>query len=177
MDFAIQDCFSNHSVRSFYFDLNDTNAHLTGFLSGYDKDNVFISHISMHGLYDGYIVASKDSLYRIDTGGEYEQKIRRLYDLKQQKHQNVESLMMQEENVMRAAIQFARKNNYVVSVSIDDTCISGFIDSTSDSTVTLSIINDYGRIQGTTEITLNSVSSIAIDTDDEQDLKLLAISP
>ncbi len=169
---SIEYCFNHKKISSFYCNKENTNLHLTGYIARYNDSEILISHINSHGNYDGFILKHIEDIYRIDYDGEYENRIERLYKLKNQSH-NIINTFNSDEEILYSLLDYAKENDYIASLEFQDNFISGLINGYDNSMVYLSIINEYGTADGTTIIDIDEVISVAIDTDDEQDLRIL----
>lgn len=157
---------------SIYSNFENTLAHLTGYVLKATEDYVLIAHITEHGFYDGYILKRSEDIYRVDHGGLYEWKITALYHLRNQKH----DLFTQSELKNPLNIRFlqcAKENNKIISVEYGDTVISGFVSDYDENKLFVSIVDEYGNKNGNTIIYLDTIQTIALDTDTEQDILLL----
>ena len=67
----LKECYRKHKVISIYNDSEDTCKHFTGYVGAIDERDVLIQHISAHGLYDGYIIIPKDTIYQLSFDGKY----------------------------------------------------------------------------------------------------------
>jgi len=170
---SIKYCYDNKLIASFYCNQNDTNGHLTGYIEKYNESEILIAHISMHGYYDGFILKHIEDIYRIDYGGEYEQKIENLYVLKKQTSRHIDTFCEDDSEILYSLLDYAKENNVLVSLEFYDNFISGLINGYDDGIVYLSIINEYGVEKGVSIINVDEVDTVCVDTDDEQDLKIL----
>lgn len=170
---VINHCYTDRKISSFYYDMNQPSVHLTGYISAYNDVEILIEHISIHGNYDGFILKRIEDIFRIDYNGEYEKKIENLYIIKEQSHSKID--ILNKEDILSSVLNFCIDHNHIVSLEFDDSCISGFVKSYNKDYINLTIVNEYGIINGETIIDLNQVISIAVDTDDEQDIKLLTM--
>lgn len=171
----IQLCFEKRKVVSLYYDLNNMDAHLTGYIEGFSGEEILVAHISSHGLYDGYILKRIDEIYRIDYDGKYEKKIERLYTIKQQSHKKI-PFNNDMKTILEDALHFAQNNNYIISLEFSDSYISGIIDSFNDRLISIRIVEDDGSESGISVIEFSDIDTISVDTDDEQDIKLLRMN-
>jgi len=173
MDIAnsIKFCRDNRKVSSVYLDKEDTCHHLTGYITVCNDDEVLIAHVNTRGEYDGFVYEYADNIYRVDYDGEYENKIGILYKLKHQSHPQFET---DEENILFSLLKFAENNGLLVSAEDEDNSVTGFLKSFSDTQIELETVNDYGKYSGITVIDLEMVETVSVDTDYEQDIKLLA---
>lgn len=170
---CIKYCYEKNKAVSFYFDNGDRLQHLVGFIQKFNDSEILIAHISSHGFYDGFILKHIEDLKRIEYDGEYENKVHTLYALKNQEHLVIDTFIENEEYILDPVLEFAEKNELVISFECEDTVLSGLIDSFEENLLHLIILNDFGKKSGIAVIDLCEVSTISLDTDDEQDLLLL----
>lgn len=170
MNKIIEYCYKNRIIASFYCNENDSNAHLTGYIENYNETELLIAHISYYGMYDGYILKRIDDIYRIDFGGKYETKVEKLYRYKKQSHESINIL---DGYIIEPLIEFAQNRNYVVSFEFENSVISGFVKCFEDDYVSIDIINEYGYCCGRSIFDIEKVDTISVDTDDEQNFRIL----
>ena len=168
----LQDCIRTQKVASLYFDKDNPFSHLTGRILQIRQNEVLIAHISMHGCSDGYILKRIDDLYRVDVDGKYEQKIGRLYSIKGQSHPPI-SIDASDRSLLQTLLNFAKQARLIVTFEFADECLSGFVESVRHETVDLRIVDEYGVICGLAQLLASEVSTVSVDTDDEQDIRLL----
>lgn len=173
MTSVLQECVKNQAVASLYFDRNEPFSHLTGRVLQANENELLVAHISAHGCYDGFILKRVDDLYRIDTDGKYEQKIEQLYSKKRQSHPSI-CFNVPNRSLYELLVEYAKQENLIVSVEFDDACLSGFVASVTPEAMELRIVDEYGAACGMAYFYISEVSTISVDTDDEQDIRLLA---
>lgn len=166
----------NRLVSSIYHDCADTDSHLTGYIVAADDTCCVVAHISTHGLYDGYIAIPTEHIYRIDYSGIYENRIKRLYEIKQQSHKAILCTADLDTSLRLQLLSFAKESHLVVSLVFDESTLSGFIAEANEENVLLSLLDSIGNNIGFSSVQLDTVGAIAVDTDDEQDLMLLNTS-
>ena len=160
----LQDCIRTQKVASLYFDKENPFSHLTGRILQIRQNEVLIAHISMHGCYDGYILKRIDDLYRVDVDG--------LYSIKGQSHPPI-SIDASDRSLLQTLLNFAKQARLIVTFEFADECLSGFVESVRHETVDLRIVDEYGVICGLAQLLASEVSTVSVDTDDEQDIRLL----
>lgn len=174
---SINYCFQHKIVASFYCDDCNAESHLVGYIEKFNDSEILIAHISPHGYYDGFILKQIADIHRIDYDGEYEKKVKKLYELRKQSHSTICTFNPDDDEILYSLLDFSKENDYVVSLVFADSSISGFVNGYSDDVIYLEIISDYGVGAGISIINTNEVLAIAVDTDLEQDLKLLHDNP
>ena len=150
----------------------------TGFVDAISDQEVVLSHVTPDGLYDGYIVRKLDDLFRVDIGGLYEQRLYLLYTLQKQSHLKlIKKRKTGDANLFQEVLLCARKQNYVVSLCIDETDtqdgITGWISEVSDDEVIIAKISYEGHNDGFSIVPMNQISKINCDTTDERVIKIL----
>ena len=171
---VLNKCVETKSVVSLYSNLDNAFVHLTGYVLKVTQEYVLIAHITEHGCYDGYIVKHTDDIYRIDYDGTYEKKIASLYHLREQKHNLFTILnvkMDMELNLL--LLDCAKQTHKVISVEYEDAVLSGFVEGYDSDKLLISIVDENGVQNGHSIINLNTIQTIALDTDTEQDILLL----
>ena len=93
------------------------------------------------------------------------------YKLKHQSHPQFEP---DEGNILFSLLKFAENSKLLVSLEDEENSVTGFLKSFSDTQIELETVNEYGKYSGITVIDLEMVETISVDTDYEQDVKLLA---
>lgn len=166
----IENCYINNKIVSFYDDKDYTNAHYTGFIAAYNDSEILINHITPSGYYDGYILKRIEDIFRVDYDGNYEIKIEKLYNLRNQHHQQITFI---QDEILYTLMDFAIQNKLIISLEFCNDTLSGFIIDYQDEVITLEIIDEFGKSHGISVVNLNEVDVFYVDTDDEQDLKLL----
>ncbi|MCL2323169.1 MAG: hypothetical protein FWC47_13840 [Oscillospiraceae bacterium] len=166
----LKDCLEHKKVTSIYTNRENTEKHMTGFISGLNEAETLISHMNSRGEYDGYILIKTRKIYQIDYDGPYEKMIKKLYVLKSQKHSILD---ISEENILFSLLKYAIKMNFIITVELEDTSYSGYVTSYNDEFVTLRTIDMYGGNSGISAFKIDEILLFACDTDTEQDLKLL----
>lgn len=167
---TIKKYYNENAVISIYNDSDDTTKHFTGYINSYNDCEILVSHITPRGEYDGYILLHIDDIFRIEANGKYEEKIEKLYSLKKQKH---EKFTFDNDGIAYQLLDFASENNLIVRFEFHDDIRCGFIDKYDQSICTINPVNDFGKSDGTATIDINKAEIISVDTDFEQDLKLI----
>ena len=166
-------CCEKKIPASIYCDPSDRQKHYTGYIEKVNKNEILIAHISNNGYYDGYVLRPTEDIYRIDYDGEYEKRIDTLYKARRQTH-NVLFIISDKESLFLSALRAAKENDLVVSLILDDDCRTGWIKGYDNDVVLLRALNDNGEKDGIAIVRVSDVDVLEIDTDYEQDLRLLS---
>ena len=166
----IEYCFKNNKIASFYFNKDDNQVHLTGFVHYFNEDEILISHITPRGEYDGYFFNRISNIYRLDYDGDYEIKIQHLYNFKKQSHPCIEC---DENGILFPLLNYAQNNDLIISCELQNDKITGLVNG-YDNWIYISVIDDKGKENGVSILDIDEVITFSCDTDYEQDLKMLS---
>lgn len=167
---TIKKCYEENKVVSLYFNKEDNSCHLTGFVAAFNNDEILVKHITNRGNYDGFILNRFENLYRISYDDKYENKILKLYNIKNQNHPKIN---VKAGNILFSLFDFSMKNNYLCTIEFTNDNIVGFIMDYNDDYIYIEEINDYGEKMGKCVINYDEIITISCDTDNEQDLMIL----
>jgi hypothetical protein len=165
---------NNKVSISLYTDKEDTSKFSFGFVQGISDDWVLLASISPFGFYDGFIIKRYEDVYRCECNDKYGEKIRKLYQLRRQKHSIVD---LSSNSLIIDLVQHAQKNRLVVSVEIhysecDD--VQGFVADIQDGFLRIEQLDEYGNPDGVSTISFEDITCIVCDSDNEMSIKLLA---
>ena len=157
----------SQTVASYYW--NNAGVQV-GKVLGWNDDEILIAHITPGGYYDGYVLRTLCGLSHITFGGKYEHKIEELYLKKEQKHCfEVDS----SKTLWASILQYAQQKKLVVTAESGSESVTGYIAEWDDTTLRLQVLNPYGEKDGYGIVLRDQIDLLAVDTDYEQDLKLL----
>lgn len=163
-------CFELNGVGSFYCDASKPDTHLTGYIEAYNERELLIKHISKSGFYDGFILVQMSNLIRVDILGRYEKRIAALYAIRKQSHPRLNHLS---DTLYDSMLDYARVNNLIISVELENTLISGFVLDFDEQKLRIRVVDEDGQVDGETIILIEDTLCLAVDTDTEQNMKLL----
>lgn len=168
----IENCFKCQQIVSCYFNKDDNCVHLTGYICGFNENELLIAHITPRGEYDGFVLNNINGLYRIENNGDYENKINLLYKIKKQKHP---VLNCSKNDLVSSLLSFSCEEKLLVTLELNNDSITGYVDK-YDNYVKLRVVDEYGKNNGTCIIDIDEIVTFACDTDYEQDIRLLSCS-
>lgn len=141
-----------------------------GKVLGWNDDEILIAHITAGGYYDGYVLRTLCGLSNVTFGGKYEQKIEKLYLKKEQKHHFA---VGNNGTLWDSILQYAQQEKLVVTAESGSESVTGYIAEWDDATLILQVLDSYGENDGYGIVLRDQMDLLAVDTDYEQDLKLL----
>lgn len=165
---------SSHMI-SIYSDKKNTDSFSVGFISACNEEDYILKSISPRGGYDGYCLRKTGYIFKIEFDGPYERKIQTLVMHKRVRHEEFD---FGYEDLIKSILEFALQKQYAVAIELLDSgyfdCI-GFITSIEDEYCMIFKLDKYGGQNGAAVIELSDITKINVDTEDEQDLKILYI--
>jgi len=159
-------------IVSIYTNRIDPEVFACGYIMGVDKRYVYIKHITPGGEEDGIVVRRIEKIYRIEYGGNYENRIGKLYKLKKQTHEKYNLVIGDLDNLLL----LSKEQELIMTISIGsegEAEITAIVHSVKDEKIYLCIVNINGEKDGEAIIFRNDIESINCDTRDEKDLRLL----
>ena len=160
-------------LTSIFGDENEIESFGVGYISSCNETDYIFQSISPRGLYDGFLLRKTNRIFKLDFNGSYEKKIQTLSKFNNGQHCKFD---FGKENLVNAMLKFAMKNQFVVAIELlDSGCddCTGFITSVDDEKCTIGKLDRYGRQNGITIIEISEITKINVDSEDEQDLKIL----
>ena len=162
---------------SIYTDKDNTEKFAFGFVQGISDDCLLIASITKYGLYDGYVIKKLEDIYRLEVDDKYGKKLRKLYLLHKQKHSKID---LASKNIVCDLLQHAYKNRLIVTLELHDSNyddLQGFVMEIPSDLIVIKQLDSYGNNDGTSMISLEDITHIACDSENEMTLKLLAENP
>ena len=162
----------SHNMVSIYCDSERPASHLTGYIIAFSDEAMLIQHVSKEGRYDGFVLIHPWDVFRIDCGGQYEQKIQMLYTCKNQSHPQFSV----GENPYAALLEYCMREELCVSIELADCMITGFLSQYDGDCIRLRTLDPYGVPSGESFVQCEEIRSFAVDTSVEQDVRLLFLT-
>lgn len=163
---------------SIYSNQYEPDKFSVGYIETFSSEQFVMKHVTPEGISDGYIVRRNEDIFRIDSNGNYEQRIELLYALQIQNHENLfEKPTLKDSNLFKEAFVSAMKKDLIVSVCIDESNdqddIVGFVKDITSEEVVISRITFEGFTDGESTFYLEDVIKLNCDTVEEKALKLI----
>lgn len=180
IDSIIENLINTKQVVSVFTDINDRAKCSVGFIERYDNLAILIKHLDSHGESDGYAWRKKENIYRIDINGIYEKKLEKLYNLKNEKHNEIIQ-QVADNDILVDIINNSIINNKILEISLDEyneqELIIGIAKKINNNEyLVIDKINDIGEINGITVVNLDDIVNLNFDSKDGRDIMLLHIS-
>ena len=163
------DIYEKNHIASIFLNSLDAEIHLTGFVGAVSADSIIVKHVSPEGLYDGFVLLHIDDICRLDVNGKYEQKIRTLYEIKEQSHPTFSTT----EDLYSSLLLYCQKNNICISAELDNSKLIGVISDFDNNHIRMQLMTEYGEKNGETIVLSNHISSFSADSQPEHDIKIL----
>lgn len=160
---------------SVYSDRYDIECFSFGFITNIDNDFVYINHITPNGEQDGLVLRKIKEIFKIEYGGEYENKLINLYKLKKQEHKSYFDKSLSDG--FNSLIRYIVKNKIIVTIAFGDidnySEATGFIERIENEKIYIKEVSFDARILGNLIINKNDILKLNCDTKEESDISLL----
>ncbi len=166
---------NNKDIVSIYSNYEDTEKFSVGRVLAVNDDDTVLYAYSPYGRYDGYLLKKTDSIFLIETGGSYLEKIAILSD-KNCDDFKKEIRKFESSDLVNELLNFAQENSLIVSIELLDsgiTDVQGFVDKSENESVIINAVDDYGYSDGTSAVNFRDITFISCDAEDERALKTL----
>ena len=151
-----------------YNDADEPSKFKFGKIRAFNDSYTAIYEIAPNGSYDGVSVIMTDSITRIERGGQYAEKMRKLtspesYELFPHSISN--------EHIREDVLSIAAKEQGIVRLEILESGIFdviGIIERIDGGVVSVQLVDEYGYKDGNTDILLGAITAIAYCGDEER---------
>ncbi len=164
---------TNGNPISIYFDNEDTGKFSFGFVQGVSDDYILLASVSPFGFYDGYDTISSKSISRLETNDRYGERIHKLYEIRKENHPIVN---LTSGNLVLDLIQFSCDKQFVITIELDNSGyddLQGMVSVVQDDTILVKQLDDDGRPDGQTIVSIDRITRVKCDSDKEMAMKLL----
>ena len=162
----------NNEIVSLYTNFNEPDKFWAGFIGRISDEFLMLNSISSSGRYEGFRINKISDIYKIEFGGKYQGKLKRLYLLQNQKHETVNNIS---EDLISDLLIFAREKKLVVTIQTRDSGyddVIGYVEDMADETIKIKLLDEFGDEDGFSVLNKNDITLLACDND--MVLKLLS---
>lgn len=162
---------------SVYANINDTSKFLYGKILCADEDWFSLYMVSCDGTFDGIIVKPIESIIKIETDGQYDEKMKKLCNLSSLPNFPYK---LKEGAIKVSVLQIALETRKVISLEllesgIDD--VVGIVEDITDEFCKIKQIDQYGMYDGFSFVKINDITQISYDSQEEKTvLKLYEVN-
>lgn len=156
-----------------YMDPDDTGKFCYGRVLAADEDFVALYLIAPDGAYDGLLVKETGSVQRIESGGQYDAKMRKLMQGIQLPDRRWEAGCG---SIAAQLLSMAARHGWVASVEFRDSGTNdavGLVTAVNGETAELTLIDEYGYGDGACLFRMDSVTQVACDGGEERAIRRL----
>ncbi len=152
----------------------DTSSFIFGRVIVTDDKYLAIQPVTQDGEADGILIKLCDDVFRIDIGGRYVERMKKLMN-----HYNVNlvNYNIDEKNIVDSIMDIAKHERCVMSIEleksgIDD--ITGFVKEYNQEGIVLDVIDSFGSADGISSARKASISQISYNGKNEKRIMILA---
>ena len=164
----LQQAIATGEYLMLYMDPDDTGKFCYGRVLAADEDFVALYLIAPDGAYDGLLVKETGSVQRIESGGQYDAKMKKLMQGEQLPDWPGET---RSGSIAAQLLSMAAERRNVVSIEFWDSGLDndiGLVKAVDEETATVTLMDAYGYPDGESLFRLDSVTQIACDGRDER---------
>lgn len=161
-------------VIELYSDPLHTDKFSAGYILAVSSEDVIMAHIAPNGVYDGFMLKKANDIFRVDTLGEYDSTLQKLYTIQSQTHPKFRATS---NNLVISFLDFAKSHHYVTTIQLFDSGlddIQGFVEDVDDNIVIIGKVTIYGEDDGRSSVRIDNISFLTCDSDNEHAISILA---
>lgn len=151
-----------------YNDADEPSKFKFGKIIAFDDSYTAIYEIAPNGFYDGVSVIMTDSITRIERGGQYSEKMRKLTSPESYEQFRYD---ISTEHIREDILNIAEKEQGIVRLEILESGIFdviGIIERIEDGVVSVQLVDEYGYKDGNAEILFGDITTISYCGDEER---------
>ncbi len=159
------DLCKTQKMASIYTDVQNTNKFHYGTISYVNTDEIVISLISPNGNFDGFILIPTDLVYRIEFGGQYDEKMQKLIT-----QSDCKKIFLEQNDLKTSLLKNALKTHNVISIELMDSGyydVIGFVEMLDENLCKFRCIDEYGIEDGETIFEINDITKIRYLSEEE----------
>lgn len=157
-------------LACFYNDYENTKTFYVGFIIAFNKNEIAIQLISVDGTDDGIIVTNINNIFKVETGGQYIEKIKKLVSFSEiPDFPNV----FDENKIYKSILKFAENTKEIVSIELNGSGFNdavGFVESVGGDICEIKQIDEYGFDDGISYIKIEDITEISYSRIEEKRL-------
>lgn len=153
---------------SVYDDPADTSKFKFGRILSVNKTRFAILLLSPNGDCDGIVTDDTKDVFRIDTNGQYHDK---MVKLNRVHPEEINIPDIDSSCIDLSILSFAKEMGLLVSIELENSGIfdiTGFIEDISETICKIRVINEYGYNDGHSYIETNRISQMELDSEYER---------
>lgn len=173
----LKEICNNKEMASLYTNRNNVDCFIFGQVLCVNELYLAISAVSPDGFFDGIIMKTVQSVFRIEKESQYSKKMAALLKLAGRNCPSLaENCFLDNDNIMGSLLRYAMKTNGVVALELEDSGIDNVIGTIIDvenAICKILQIDPYGFEDGICFCQLDSITQISLMSQDEQRIKNL----
>lgn len=166
----LYELYSSQKAASIYTNSNKTDKFNFGNIAAINDREIAIHLITPDGEDDGLTVMSVDKVFRIETDGQYSEKMKKLCSASE----NTvcpSNFPIDNSNITESVLLSASEKNLLVSIELLDSGyndVIGYIENITDGECMVRQIDEYGYADGYSYVAIKDITIISCHTQDEK---------
>lgn len=166
----LSELYKSKELACFYNDYESTKTFYVGYIIALNKKEIAIQLISVDGTDDGIIVTDTNNIFRVETGGQYIEKIKKLVSFLEIPDF---SDALEENEICKSVLKFADDTKEIVSIELSSSSFNdvvGFVEDVSENVCRINQIDEYGFNDGCSYIKIEDITEISYSRIEEKRL-------
>lgn len=162
------DLYSTKSYAGIYTNFQDMSKFHFGNIIAVNEKEIAIHMISPDGEDDGISVMNVDNVIRVETNGQYSEKMKKLCNGCFPSSYN---LSVKDNNILMSVLLLSFNEKQIVSIELLDSGyndIVGFVEAVENGECMIKQIDEYGYEDGYSYVSINDITKVSYSTQDEK---------
>ena len=164
---TLTEIYKQKDFVALYTDYNDSSKFIYGQIINLNKDEIAIYTISPEGYFDGIVAKKTTDIMRIDLGGRYINKMKKLMSLH---GLEISECLLDKDHIFQSLLLLAKDSIQIVSLELLNsgyTDVTGFIANIEDGLCCIKQVDLFGIEDGVSFVKMNDITQISYSSNDE----------
>lgn len=170
----IKEFIGTGKIISIYANKQDENLATVGIMEKVTAHEYILQRIDTHGMYSGFIVREIENIFRIESDGKYEEKIRKLVQYKKSTPKEIPFSVLESAFIESVTHCMQSNASILIGVKNRDALISGFVTDIKKNLVSVESIDYDGTSDGVVIVSMKDIDYIEFDSPTCADIDILA---
>lgn len=156
-----------------FIDEIDTERFSAGYIKTYSDNEILVLYVNPFGDYNGAAVKRIEDIIKIEYGGKYAKRVRKLNELQ---NENINFECEESENLFLSVLRYAQEKKKIVSIELLESGnedVVGYVDFIEKDSLSVKLVNTYGEYDGNALMDIRDITHLICDSDEEKARDLL----
>lgn len=166
---VLEEAKEKNTLVSIHVNSDDWNQYSVGYVDVITNTHVRLRAVSRYGEPAGYEIRVLAEICKIESDGKYEQKLEKLSKNQGKIFKEIAPAYGSGNLILDALTQSLKEKILIALWGNDpDDTLTGYVEKLEDDTVSIRLIDEYGKDDGVSTIAIDEITSLDFNTQPEQ---------